>query len=375
MKFLSLLLIAVLPLFSLAQSEHYLIVGTYTNGKSEGIYVFKFDSKTGTAKEWSHVASSNPSYLAISPNKKFVLAVNENADTLANSYGGEISSFSFNSKLGTLTPINKVSSGGEHPCYVAMDAGGKWAIIGNYSSGTISINYLDGKGTLFPPNQILKHQGSGPNKARQEAAHVHSTVFSKDFRYVFTPDLGTDTINAYRFDKSLGKLFATGKNATASSPGGGPRHFEFHPNNKYAYLMEELTGTVQAFQYNSTNGSLKSIQSILAIDTKDAETNFSADIHVSPNGKFLYCTNRGVSNTITSFKIDPATGKLSFVDRIDTQGIYPRNFTIDPSGQFVLVANQKTDEIIVFKIDPMTGKLKETGTKIPVYNPVCLKWL
>ena len=356
-----------------AQSNTRLLVGTYTSGKSEGIYVFDFDPKTGDHKLLSTVKASNPSYLAVAPNQKMVYAVTEDAEVTKSGTGGGVSAFSFDQSTGKLTPVNEQFSGGKHPCYVAVDKSGKWVFAGNYSSGNVGLFKVKSDGSLDTVKQVVQHSGSGPNKDRQEAPHVHSTVLSPDNKYLMVPDLGIDKVMIYRFDQSKGLLTPSTQQFAASAPGSGPRHFDFHPNAKYAYLMEEMTGTVVVYKYQ--NGSLQKIQRLNALPKDFSGEIGSADIHVSPDGKFLYCSNRGSSNSISVFKINPGTGMITLVGHQSTLGKTPRNFNFDPSGNFLLVANQNSDDIIVFNIDKKTGMLQDSGKKISVPNPVCIKWI
>ncbi len=356
-----------------AQEKPYLLVGTYTSGKSEGIYVFDFDTNTGEHKLVSTVKASNPSYLAVAPNQKMVYAVTEDAAVTKSGTGGGVSSFSFDNASGKLTPVNEEFSGGKHPCYVAVDKTGKWVFAGNYSSGNVGVFKVEKDGSLEPVHQVVQHKGSGPDKARQEAPHVHSTVLTPDNKYLMVPDLGIDKVMIYRFDKVKGTLKSASQPFAASMPGTGPRHFDFHPNKKYAYLMEEMTGTVVVYKYNE--GTLKKLQRINALPKDFAGDIGSADIHVSPDGKFLYCSNRGSANSLSIFKINSASGKLTLVGHQSTLGKTPRNFNFDPSGKFLLVANQQSDDIIVFLVDHTTGLLTDTGKRISVPNPVCIKWI
>jgi 6-phosphogluconolactonase len=353
-----------------AQKQHYLLVGTYTNGKSEGIYVYKFNTATGDNSFVSVAKSSNPSFLAVSPNKKFVYAVNENADSTMHTVGGNISAFAFNKLTGTLTAINKQPSGGKHPCYVAIDKTGKWVFAGNYSSGTVGLLQANTDGSLDTLKQIVQHEGSGPNKNRQQGPHVHSTVLSADNKFLYVPDLGIDKVMVYAFDNKKGILKPS--SSMASEPGNGPRHFEFAPNNKFAYLMEEMTGTVVSYKLN--NGKLIFNQRISALPANFKGAIGSADIHISPDGKFLYCSNRGDANTISIFAVHPTDGKLTLLGHQPTLGKTPRNFNFDPSGNFLLVANQDGN-IVIFKRNKETGLLTDTGKRIDVPNPVCLKWV
>lgn len=371
MKYFLMLFLLTVTNAIVAQNDHFLLIGTYSGGKSEGIYVYKFNAVTGDNKFVSVVKSSNPSFLTVSPNNKFVYAVNENADSTRFTVGGNISAFAFNKINGTLTELNKQPSGGKHPCYVAIDKSGKWVFAGNYSSGTVGLLSVKKDGSLDTLKLIIQHQGSGPNIQRQQGPHVHAAVLSADNKYLYAPDLGMDKVMIYNFNKKKGTLIY--KDAAVSLPGHGPRHMEFSPNNHYAYLLEEMTGTVVC--YKKIKGILQFQQRINALPGGFTGAIGSADIHVSPNGKFLYCSNRGDANSISIFSINQNDGKLTLIGHQPTLGKTPRNFNFDPSGNFLLVANQNSDEIVIFKIDKKTGLLTDTGKRINVGNPVCLKWI
>jgi 6-phosphogluconolactonase len=348
-----------------AQNSH-LLIGTYTSGKSEGIYVYNFNSNTGDFSMESKIKTPDPSYLAISPNHQFVYAVNEGTGDK-----GSVTAFGFNKQSGELSLVNQQPSGGDNPCFVAVDKTGKWIAVANYSGGNLSVFPVQANGGIGNVSTFIQDTGKGANKERQEKAHVHSSFFSKDNRYLFVADLGLDKEFIYSFNEKTGKLTAQG--FAKSEDGSGPRHIDFHPTNKYIYLIEELTGTVVAYQYG--NGKLTRIQRISAAQKDFKGFMQSADIHVSPDGKFLYCSNRGESNTITIFKINETTGKLTVTGYQSTLGKAPRNFNFDPSGNFLLVANQDSDNIIIFKRNKETGLLTDTGKKIEVGKPVCLKWI
>lgn len=371
MKKIVTLLLLVCTISVAAQNEKYLLIGTYTGGKSEGIYVYKFNTTTGDNHFVSVVKSSNPSFLAVSPNQKYVYAVNENNDSTRFTVGGNISAFAFDKTTGILTEINKQPSGGKHPCYVAVDKTGRWVFAGNYTSGSIGLLHANANGSLDSLHQVIQHSGSGPNADRQQGPHVHSTNLSADNKYLYVPDLGIDKVMIYSFDNSKGKLKYV--SAAPSTPGNGPRHMAFSANNKFVYLMEEMSGTVVCYSVN--NSSLKLQQRISALPADFKGAIGSADIHVSPDGRFLYCSNRGDANTISIFSINAVDGKLKLIGQQSTMGKTPRNFNFDPSGNFLLVANQNTDDIFIFKIDKKTGLLNDTGKKIEVGSPVCLKWI
>jgi 6-phosphogluconolactonase len=350
--------------------KNYLLIGTYTGGKSEGIYVYHFNSNTGDFDSVSMIKTSNPSFLAVSPDQKFVYAVHENAN---NGKGGEVAAFAFNKEQGKLSFLNQQLSGGDHPCYVAVDKTGKWVATANYTSGSLAVLPVSNNGMLDSAITVMQHDGYSVNTDRQQGPHVHCTIFSKDNKYLFAADLGIDKLMIYSFDEKTGKLTETDPGFAMTEPGAGPRHFTFHPNNKYAYLIEELTGTISSYRY--TNGRLELLQNISALPPDYMGPIGSADIHTSADGKFLYASNRGESNTIAIFKINPKTGWLNLIGHQSTLGKTPRNFNFDPSGNFLLAANQNSDEIVIFKVDKKMGLLSDTGKRIKVGNPVCIKWI
>ncbi len=372
MKKIITIIIAALPLFIFCQNK-YLLIGTYTSGKSEGIYVYKFNTKTGDNSFLSLAKTSNPSYLAVAPNKKMVYAVNENADSTMHTVGGNISAFSF--KKGILKEVNKQPSGGKHPCYVAVDKTGKWVFAGNYTSGTVGLLKVKKDGALDTLTKIIEHTGSGPDKARQQGPHVHATFLTADNKYLLVPDLGIDKLMLYNFNNKSGTLTAAKIPYQKTDGGSGPRHVDIHPNGKYIYLVLEMTGEIAVFK-NFGNADLQQIQTISAQPPYIKTSNISgADIHVSPDGKFLYSSNRGNANTIAIFSINAKDGKLTPVGQQPTMGIKPRNFNFSPDGNFLLVANQESDNIVILKVDKKTGLLADTGKQINVPNPVCIKWV
>ena len=366
-KFLLLVFITICFDQAHAQSN-YLLVGTYTSGKSKGIYVYRFNNVKGNFDSISMIATPNPSFLAISPGEKFVYAVHEIAQP---GNGGEVAAFSFDKKNGALTFINQQLSGGDHPCYVSVDKTGKWVAAANYTSGSLAVLPVNKNGGLDPAVSIVQHRGSGVNVERQQGPHTHSSVFSPDNNYLFSADLGIDKLMYYRFDSKTGKLVDT--NFVVTEPGSGPRHFAFHPTKKFIYLIEELTGSISSYSYSKTG--LVLLQNISALPPEYTGSVGSADIHISGDGKFLYASNRGESNTIGIFSINQKTGWLDLIDHQPTMGKTPRNFNLDPSGNFLLVANQNSDQIVIFKRDKKTGLLTDTGKRINVGNPVCLKWI
>jgi 6-phosphogluconolactonase len=362
---------------SFAQKDFYLITGSYTRGKSTGMHVYEFDQKTGAAKLVDSISTPNPSYLAVAPDQKFVYAVSE---TVRGNHSGRVRAFSFDNKTGKLTYINDQLSAGDNPCYVMVDKTGKWIAVANYTSGTLAVLPIHKDGSLGAAVDSFQHYGHGVNAQRQEAPHVHSVVFSPDNKFLFVQDLGIDKIMIYSFNQKNGNLSLASDSAVKLQDGSGPRHFDFHPNKRWAYLVQEMGGTVTAFNY--ADGHLKAFQTITTLPPGMHFEFSSADIHVSPDGKFLYASNRDLSNgkellnnSIAIYKINQNTGELTAVGHQSTLGNTPRNFNFDPSGDFLLVANQNSDSIVIFKIDHATGLLEDTGNRIDAGNPVCIKWV
>lgn len=345
------------------KSRLNLIVGTYTNGcNSKGIYVFDFDSNTGDFHLKNNSENTiSPSYLTVSDDTKFVYSVNENGDE------STISSFEFSSSTGKLDFINKRDSKGANPCYIINDD--KNVIVANYSGGNISVFGKNGDGSISEAKQIVPHFGKGINAQRQESPHVHMVYFSPDKKYILANDLGNDKLCVYQYNRDSGNEVLKIKDSVAIKAGSGPRHLTFGKDGKNVYLLQELDGTLTVFNYS--NGILKKIQEATIIAKEFKGVISSADIHISPDGKFLYATNRGTANNISIFKI-LKDGKLELKAQTNSLGIGPRNFAIDPSGNFLLVAHQNSNDIVIFKRNKSTGSLTDTGKKIDLCSPVCL---
>jgi 6-phosphogluconolactonase len=351
-----------------AAQDVQLFVGTYTGTGSKGIYTYTFNTVTGATKLISHTDSAsieNPSFLAVAPSKKYLYAVSETGGKA----GGSLNAYAVD-KSGVLRLLNKVPTGGDHPCYVSTSKGGNWALAGNYSGGNAAAFRINADGSLQPHSQVVQHEGKGVNTERQEKAHVHAAVFDPANNFVFVPDLGLDKVFIYGFNAAATKPLIPATPAFAASlPGSGPRHFTFHPNGKYAYLMEELSGTVAVYQYDS--GKLTPVQNISSHLPDYTGSRGSADIHLSDDGKFLYASNRGDANSIAVFAVGK-DGKLSWVEQVSSGGNSPRNFTLSPGGRFVLVANQETNNVVIMKRNAATGKLTSAGNELAIPKPVCV---
>lgn len=355
--------------------EFLVYIGTYTSGKSrsEGIYIYKLNLDSGTLKNYKTVKNIvEPSFLTIDKDKKYLYAVNETAE-YEGKKSGAVSAFAIDQKNGDLRFLNKQPSLGGAPCHISVSDNGRFVLVANYLGGNVAVFPVETSGRLGAAIDLEQHSGSGPNKARQEAAHAHSVILDKNNRFAFVNDLGIDKVMIYKFDDKNGKLEPNAAQAFyQTKAGAGPRHFKFHPNGKFAFVINELDMTITSLAYDEASGTLKEIQTAPTLSANFSGANTCADIHVSPNGKFLYGSNRG-HDSIVSYKIDEKTGRLDFVEHVSTQGKTPRNFAIDPTGKFLLAANQNSDSIVVFRIDETNGKLQATGNKVTVPSPVCLK--
>ena len=351
-----------------SEGEMYMLVGTYTSNEgSKGIYVYKFDTDTGNSDSISMVEVANPSYLVISPNGKFVYSVGEN--------GGEDSfahSFSFDKEKGKLKLLNSQHTHGSSPAYITLDIKGNNVITANYGGGSISQFNVNTDGTLSPLTNLFSFQGKGSDSIRQEKPHLHSVRYSPDGSYLFATDLGTDKIYRYKTIHSVFEgqpaILETDTAVFNTPAGTGPRHFDFHPNGLYFYVIGELSGQVIVYDYNL--GDLQQKQIILA-DTLGAKG--SADIHVSPNGRFLYASNRLKNDGIAIFSIDSQDGTLTKIGYQETVK-HPRNFVITPNGKCLLVAGRDDNAIQVFSVDKETGMLSDTHQNILIDKPVCIKF-
>jgi 6-phosphogluconolactonase len=357
---------------SIAQKNsryYHLIIGTYTKTQDKGLFVYKFDSQTGDLTfESSTQGIPNPSYLTISNDANHVYTVNESGIDRK----GAVSSFNFNSKNGILSFINSQETKGAGPCYITLSPDEKFLFTANYAGGSISVLSINKNGSVGELVQLIQHEGSSINESRQKEPHAHSVNFNPSGTTLFNADLGTDKIFAYDYlpNEKL-PLLANENSSALIKPGFGPRHFTFNEKGDRMYVLSELTATISFFNY--LNGKLLHQQDISLNDADFKGINGAAAIHISNDGKFLYATNRGNVNEIVCFKIDGKTGALTKVGTTGTLGQTPRDFLIDPTDNFILIAHQNSNDIFVFKRDQQTGLLTYTNKKLKIGSPVCLK--
>jgi len=349
-------------------------VGTYTAKGSAGIYVYRLDALSGALEMAAPPATArNPSFLAVAPSKQHLYAVAE-VDEFEGHPGGGVYAFAINHQSGELTMLNRQPTHGRAPCHLCVDASGRYLLVANYTSGTVTLLPIQADGSLGAALQIVRHQGSGPNARRQEGPHAHSVTIDPSNRFAFVCDLGIDKVMAYRLDLDNGRLLPHSPPWTETNPGAGPRHLAFHPSFKFAYVVNELDSTVTTYVYNQSAGILTAVHTVATLPEHFQAANTCADVHVLPNGRFLYASNRG-HDSIAIFAIDPSTGTLTPRGHVSSGGKTPRNFAIDPTGTYLLAANQDSDNVVVFRIDGETGWLAPTGHEIAVSMPVCVKML
>jgi len=355
-----------------------LIVGTYTGGRSEGLYVYRFDARDGKASPLGIAKTVNPSYVVVSRDRRFVYAVNELPGGAGG--GGGVSAFGFDAASGSLTFLNQVASEGGDPCYLQLSPDGRYLLVANYAAsgsaqGSFSVLPLAADGRPGAAVQTVRHQGSGPVRGRQDGAHVHSTVFSPDGRLLLVQDLGTDGIYAYRYTPggSPGPVEPVEWHRTTVEAGTGPRHLIFSGDGHHAYLTSELAGTVSAFSYQDGELALQQVEPLAAPGFTGKVG--AAALHLSPDGRFLYVSNRGDANDISIFAVDGRSGRLTRVGRQSSLGRTPREFAIDPTGRWLVVGNQDSDTAYIFRRDLRTGLLGPDPQRLEIGSPVDFKFL
>jgi 6-phosphogluconolactonase len=364
-----------------AKTDRFFVYfGTYTGQKSKGIYVSQLDAATGKLTDPELTAETqNPTFLAIHPALPALYSTERPTLYAANETGGggrsgSVTAYTINRETGKLTLLNRQSSRGAGPCHVSVDRSGQCVLVANYGGGNIAALPVNKDGSVAEASAFIQHTGSGPNKQRQEAPHAHWIDVDPGNRFAFVCDLGLDKVMSYKLDPAQGSLTANDPAFTAVKAGSGPRHLAFHPNGKYAYLINEMGNTVIAFAYDAARGGLTELQSVPTLPPDFTRASTTAEIEVHPSGKFLYGSNRGF-NSIVVYAIDEATGKLTLVEQQPSLGRTPRNFAIDPTGRWLLAAHQDSDNVVVFSLDPQTGRLKPTGQSLEVGKPVCIKFV
>ena len=349
-------------------------IGTYAPADQNGIFVCSLDMSTGELRQISAVKGvGNPSFLAVHPDGRHLYAVAEIGD-FNNQQTGGVAAFAIDPESAALEFVNAQPSGGRGPCHISIHPNGRYAFAANYGGGSVSILPINEDGSLGPPSDFVQHTGSSVNPNRQKAPHAHSINIHPNGRFAYAADLGLDKILIYSVDLENGKIPPNDPPYAETRPGAGPRHFAFRPDGAFAYVINELDSTLNAFRVDAESGALTLLQTIDTVPSGFDGTNYTAEVRVAPNGRFVYGSNRG-HNSVAVYRIDDEKGTVQLVEHESTRGDTPRNFGIDPTGQFLIAANQNSDDLYSFRIDPQTGELTPTGSSLNIPKPVCVQFL
>lgn len=352
--------------------EYFVYFGTYTAKTSKGIYAYRFQPSSGKLTAIGVVAETpNPSFLALSPDQKFLYAVNwKGSDTVK---GDTVSAYAVEDHTGRLTFLNKVESRGEMPTHLTVDRSGRMLLAVNYGSGSVAAFRIEPGGRLSAATSFDQHRGSSLVKDRQEGPHAHAVVLSADNRFAFVADLGLDQVFSYRLDPSRATFTPNSPAVAKVSPGSGPRHLAFHPNGKLLYVNNEISSTVTVFAYEAAGGGLRELQTVTTLPPDFTGSNSTAEIQTDAAGKFLYVSNRG-HDSIAVLAID-ANGTLTPVEHTSTRGKTPRTFSLDPTGRYLFAANENSGTVVLFRVDANTGRLTPSGQVLEVPSPSCVIFL
>jgi len=351
-------------------------IGTYTrkeghvDGKGAGIYVFNQDRTSGNLKQvLVQEGIENPSFLITSQDEKYLYAVAEVGPEEEKNSAGYVVAYAWDGRQ--LQKINQQLSHAFSPCHLTTDSLGRYVFVTNYVGGTIAMLPIDANGGLKPASEVIRFEGKSVHP-RQDASHPHSVNRSPDERFLYVPDLGLDKIHIFQIDYHNGRLIPANPAFAAMQPGAGPRHFTFHPTEPLAYVINELNGTITAMRWDKATGRLDTLQTVPTLPADFKGENTTSDIHITPDGQFLYGANRG-HDSVVGYKIDKSSGQLTLIGHTSTRGEVPRNFAISPDGQFLYAANQNTDNILIFNIQNNGTLQYRDEVKTP--TPVCVQFL
>jgi 6-phosphogluconolactonase len=352
-------------------SAQLVYVGTYTapQSSSKGIYAYRFDARNGKMAPLGLMAETpNPTFLAVHPNGKYLYAINE-INEYNGKQAGSVSAYSIDKATGKLTLLNTVSSASPGPCHVAVDATGKAVLVANYAGGSFASFPVMPDGKLGEAASFIQEQGSSVNKQRQSAPHGHSVVVTKNNKFVLSGDLGTDKVRIFKLDPATARITPNTPDSAPVKPGSGPRHLAISPDQKHVYVISEMASTITTFDFNANTGAMKEIGTVSTLPDDFKGKSTTAEIMIDAKGQYLYGSNRG-HDSIAVFSIDPKTALPTRIETVSTGGKTPRAFVIDPSGNYILVGNQDTHNILVLKIDHASGKLSPVNEKIELGAPV-----
>jgi 6-phosphogluconolactonase len=368
-----LLLAAIISVHAAAAAKDRVYIGTYTNHGSQGIYVCDFDPSSGSlTSPQLAAATADPSFLAVAPSRRFLYAINE-TDHFNGQPTGGLSAFSIDPMTGKLTLLNQVSSLAPGPAYITLDGSSHYVLVANYDQGSVAVFPILPDGKIGDSTAFVRHQGSSVDPERQEGPHAHAIAMSPHNRFAVVADLGLDELLVYSFDASHGTLGAP--SVIKTDPGVGPRHLTFSAGGQFVYVINEMRSSVTAYSYSASDGAMVAVQSVSSLPSSFHGKNTAAEVVLHPSGKFLYASNRGDDNSIAVFAVDPKKGTLTLVEFVPTEGETPRNFAIDPSGKWLLVANQDSNNVVKFRINTQSGRLTLAGKSIEVKSPTIVAFV
>ena len=360
--------------FTAVAADMYVYFGTHVSGVGKGFSLSHFDTDTGVLTKPQYLLDADaPAFFVIHPDGKHLYTCNS-INTFEGKPEGSISAYSIDSKTGKLILLNRKPAGGADPSYITLDKTSRYALVANYQGGNIAVVAIKPDSSLGERTAFAQHTGSSVNPQRQTRPFAHSIIVDPSNRFVLVADLGVDKVFVYRFNEKDGTLTPNDPPFAAVKPGSGPRHVKFHPNGKWVYLINEIGSTVIGFNWDGTKGTLAEFQTVSTLPEGFTGTNTCAELVIHPNGRFLYGSNRG-HDSLAVFAIDQATGKLTLVERVSSQGKWPRNFTFDPTGKWILCTNHNSNNAVVFRVDESTGKLTQTGQPVEVPYPFCQRFL
>ena len=351
-------------------TKSYFLASGYAKPEEPGIHAFSFDDDTGTISAiGSHSGVDSPSFLVVHPNREWLYVVSE---TGQGSHGvmGSVCSFRFERDPFSITPINQVTTRGDWPCHLQFDRSGRWLVATNYGTGDAAILPIHEDGSLGEMTDFVQHEGSGPNTARQERAHAHSSIFTPDNRLLIIADLGIDRLVIYQFDASGGSLKHHA--SVNTHPGAGPRHMIFHPNSRWLYVANELNSTVTRSEFDASGSTLAERDTLSTLPA-GAPENIVADIHLDHAGTRLYVSNRG-HNSLAVYDV-AGDGSMSLVSIDSCGGNWPRNFALAPGGNFILVANQYSNEVCVLPVLSGRESLGRAVARVAVTGASCIQFV
>jgi 6-phosphogluconolactonase len=340
-------------------ADYLVYFGTRDLGPGRGFSLAHFDSVTGALTQPTVIEPAvGPGFFMIHPDGRHLYTVNSLGPD--NPAEGKVSAYTIDAKTGHLTLINSQPSGGPNPAHVNFDRTGHFLFVANYNGGNVAVFPILPDGSLGARTAFDQHTGKSVTPDRKPQAYAHSIFADPTNHFVLNPDLGLDRIYVYKFDEKAGTLTPNDPPYFTDHPGSGPRHLAFSTDGKFVYAVHEIANVVGVYQWDSVKGVLTEVQSVSTLPADNKGPNTAAEIQFSPNGKFLYVSNRG-QNNMAVFSVDTATGRLTLLQNISTQGKTPRNFTLDPTGHWLLASNQESNSAIVFSVDQATGRLTQVG--------------